>query len=102
MVLELILNTRKKGRSIYLKCSRKTLALNAFYAGEGNTKQKNGAAIVFCYSTETNSFYTLGYTHGISKPGHVRILSMVTPPVTMFFKFLFHKSCVLFNKSHCK
>ena len=40
--------------------------------------------------------------HNISKPGHVRILSIVTQPVTMFFKFLFHKSCILFNKSHCK
>lgn len=48
------------------------------------------------------SVYTLGYTHEISKPGHVRILSIATQPVTMFFKFLFHKSCVLFNKTHYK
>ena len=44
----------------------------------------------------------LSQHHNISKPGHVRILSIVTQPVTMFFKFLFHKSCILFNKSHCK
>lgn len=102
MILELILNTRKKGLSIYLKLSRKSLALNDFYGGEGNNKQQNEIAVAFCYLTETSSFYELGYSHNISNPGHVKILSIVTQPVTVFLKFLFYKSCVLFNKSHCK